>query len=294
MTQTELATLLDVSFPTLNSWINNKSIPRQAAKEKIDDLYGKYTGQGNRPAKDFDKTYAGISTHKSLLQNPLTQILSRKDLYDHMCVRLTYHSDAIEGSTLTERETALVILENINLPNKTLIEQLEAKNHKSALVYLFEYLKSSEAIDEALIKKLHLILMNGIIDSAGNYRYHPVRIAGTNVITANYMKVPDLMRDLFLKMKKFDSESIEEIIQFTSHIHAQFEKIHPFADGNGRIGRLLMNAFLLEKCLAPAIIDKDKKMIYYTYLELAQEKDKYDFLELFVAESIIQGYESMQ
>jgi Fic family protein len=85
-----------------------------------------------------------------------------------------------------------------------------------------------------------------------------------------------------------------DIVSFISKFHAGFEKIHPFSDGNGRVGRLLITAILLQKNLAPAIIEKDLKYLYYTYLENAQENENYDFLELFLAEAILKGYKEVE
>jgi len=293
-TQTELANMFGVSFPAFNAWFLGKTLPRPKALNKIDNLYNKYTGKGEVSSIELEKVYDGISDLSQQFQDPLNLVLQRKDLYEHFCVRSTYHSDAIEGSTLTERETAMVIFENTNLKNKTLVEQIEAKNHNAAIQYMFDFLVSKKDLDERYIKRLHEILMNGIIDNAGNYRNHSVRIAGTNVVTANYLKVPELIGVLINEIKEAKKLNNRDYIKKSSEIHARFEKVHPFSDGNGRVGRLLLNTMLLAHKISPAIIESEKKILYYTYLEQAQEHSNYSHLELFIAEAIIVGYQNLK
>lgn len=292
-TQTELANMLGVSFPAFNAWFLGKSTPRPKALNKINNLYNKSTGVGSVSNGELERIYKKIENLSLEVKDPLKLILERKDLYEHFCVRSTYHSDAIEGSTLTERETGLVIFENVNLKNKTLVEHMEAKNHKAAIQHMFDFLISKKDIDESYVMRLHGILMNGIIDNAGNYRNHAVRIVGTNVITANYLKAPELMGALVKEIKGAEKLNQADLIQKSAEIHARFEKIHPFSDGNGRVGRLLLNTMLFMHKISPAIIEKEKKILYYTYLEQAQEHDNYSYLELFIAEAVVVGYENL-
>jgi len=105
---------------------------------------------------------------------------------------------------------------------------------------------------------------------------------GANVPLANWQKIPNLVNEL-VKGQDVGSSSI---IPKIAHFHARFEQIHPFSDGNGRTGRLLMLAQALQANIAPPIIVKERKHAYYKYLELAQVKENYLPLELFVAESI--------
>ena len=142
-------------------------------------------------------------------QNPFALITFRKDIYDQFVLSLTYHTNSIEGSTLTEQETAAVIFHDSALPDKSLVEQIEAKNHQTALQYIFrKIIKRGLKLDEELILKLHAILMNGIRDDAGLYRRHAVRIVGANVPTANYLRIPELMAGL---IKKINNKVEEEL-----------------------------------------------------------------------------------
>jgi len=125
--------------------------------------------------------------------------------------------------------------------------------------------------------------MNGIITNAGQYRIHRVRIVVALVTVANFLKIPEHMEEL---MNSFRKPS-KDLITLMSTTHAAFEKIHPFSDGNGRVGRLLMLAQSLQAGYVPPIVLKEIKYAYYKYLELAQNNDNSMPLQIFVAESMI-------
>ena len=181
------------------------------------------------------------------------------NLQESFRISMTYNSNAIEGNTLTKKDTSNVIFENITLKNKTLNEHLEAINHDKAFRFLLSYLKEKKHISEKLILELHKILTAGILDNAGSYRYHSVRIVGSNVPTANYLKIPELMKRLLVKK----IITVED----TAYFHAEFEKIHPFIDGNGRIGRMIMNWQRLKNGLPLLIIRESEKHEYYRWFE---------------------------
>ncbi len=281
-TQEELAKQLGVSFVTLNSWVNAKSKPRKKALESIRILYFEVLG-----ADILDVGYLEELKEKiELLNIKLSQITENKEVFDKLVLYLTYHTNVIEGSTMTLDDTREVLFENRTLTNRTQIEQAEARNHKAALVWLLGALQSkSFVIDEGLIKGLHLRLMNGIIENAGLYRNHSVRIMGAHVTVANHLKVPELMQELLTEIN--GGVKRKEIIEKLSETHAIFEKIHPFSDGNGRVGRLLMLAQSLQRGIVPPLMLKERRRAYYKYLELAQTQDSVMPLQLFIAESIV-------
>ncbi len=286
-TQTELAELFGVSFPTINSWIHNKSTPRKGAKATIDLLYQEYTGVAAINHSQLAQKRQRIEELQKQIANPLTTIITRKDLYDSFVLELTYHTNSIEGSTLSEQEVKAVIFDNAIIPDKTVIEHQEAKNHQAALGYLFRILENKKTpIKEEDIKKFHSILMNGIWPNAGQYRNHSVRIVGSNVVTANHLKVPELMAELTTIL----NEKPKNILANIATTHAQFEKIHPFSDGNGRVGRLLMHFIALRNGLPPVLIKREKKQAYYTYLQRAQIEDNFAFLESFVIDGMLESY----
>lgn len=290
LTQTKLAEKFGVSFPTLNSWKSGKSAPRSKAQAAIDELFLEVTGQKIIPKDTLTAKKQALSQKSKEYKNIVTEILSNPDVRDQFILKLTYNSNRIEGSTLSEPDTAAILFDNAALPNKSLTEQLEAKNHQTALNYLFDHIAKKEKVDEALVLKLHSILMNGVRPDAGSYRNHAVRITGVNLPTANYVSAPKLVKEL---IKKVLSKT-NDIIALSASIHSKFEQIHPFSDGNGRVGRLLMNAQLLEANFAPAVILQQQKQLYYTYLYKAQTQDDHRQLENFLCDSIIYGFEILE
>lgn len=299
LTQTELAALIGVSFPTINSWINDKSIPHRSKIAKIDEIYAKYTGQKVIPESSLAAKKEIIYRESSSYKNIIASIEEHPDIYDQFVLSLTYNTNSIEGSTLTESETAAILFENVTIKNKDLVEHLEAKNHQSALEYLFRKLPFFERssgnrkivqgyyISEEFLLHLHQILMNSIRTDAGNYRNHGVRIVGANVPTANYIKVPKLMQEWVHDI----DQKPDDVIRQVTVAHSKFEKIHPFSDGNGRVGRLLITAMLLRAGLPPAVIKQQEKNHYYKFLQKSQQKEEYYELEEFICDAILNGLE---
>ncbi len=140
--------------------------------------------------------------------------------------------------------------------------------------------------DLALILKLHSILMNAIRADAGKFRQHGVRIMGTYVPTANFQTVPTVMKELDNDMQGTPTDQVAHL----AIIHSRFEQIHPFSDGNGRVGRLLMHAMALQVNLAPVVVRQERKKLYTTYLNKAQMPGDSSLLEDLVCEAIMEGY----
>ena len=279
--QEQLAQTLKVSFATLNSWINARSTPRAKAIIAIEKLYLDTVGVESVNAEALQ------SIKKESLSLKITpeRIADNKDLLDRLTLYLTYHTNTIEGSTMTLSDVEEVLFEHKVLSNRTAVEQAEARNHQAALHWLLDELvnrRDDFTISVDFILGIHLRLMNGIISGAGQFRTHSVRIMGSRVTLANWPKVPDLLEELVADIKNDNSDVIEKI----ANIHARFERIHPFSDGNGRTGRLIMLAQALSAGLVPPLITKERKFAYYKYLELAQTKEDYKPLEYFIAESM--------
>ncbi len=285
LTQTKLAEKLGVSFVAFNNWWTGKSTPRQKAQVSIDELFLEVTGQKVIPTDILSAKKNILSQKSKQYPSVIEHILKNPDIRDQFILKLTYHSNSIEGSTLTEPDTAAVLFENTALPNKSLAEQLEAKNHQTALNYIFDFVEKREKISENFILKLHGILMNGVRPDAGAYRNHGVRITGVDLPTANYISVPKLISELVVKIAE-----TKDVIALSASIHAKFEQIHPFSDGNGRVGRLLMSTILLNENFAPAIIRQENRQLYFTYLYKAQTKEDQSQLEDFFCEAVLDGF----
>lgn len=285
-TQSRLAERLGVSHATLNSWINGKSEPRPTLRAAIDELFLEVTGQKTIPEDLLTAKKQALHMKASAHRNVVREILENPDIRDELVLKLTYHSNAMEGSTLTEPDTAAILFDDATVPHKSLIEHLEAKNHQAALGYMLEHASQGKGLDEDFVRRLHAMLMNGIRPDAGAYRDHGVRIAGVPLPTANHLSVPKLMSELMARIAK----GAEDRIGLSADAHAAFEKIHPFSDGNGRVGRLLMNAMLLRENLAPAIIRREQKRAYDAYLFKAQMQEDASQLQDFVCDAIAAGF----
>ena len=217
-------------------------------------------------------------TH-SPLQSILDRLLEKKARYDSLKpfpermqesfhaasrIELTYHSNAIEGNTLTLAETALVINEQIAIPGKKLREIYEARNHDRALSYVEKIVRDGKMIDENDILHIHQIVLTDIDDLyAGRYRDMPVRISGSTVVLPNPLKVPILMEEFSGALQtKYDNTLI-----FSAMKKYEFLAIHPFIDGNGRTSRLLWNYFLLRDGYPLAYIDIADRPVYMDSLQ---------------------------
>ncbi len=288
MTQTQIAHELGVTVVALNRWMNDRAIPRPMMQEKIGALYRRHVEKISMNDTDLLVSQKSYLTKKSVqTKNVLGMILGNPDVLEQFELSLTYHTNSIEGSTLSEGETAMILFHDATIPDKTLVEQLEAKNHQTAIRFLFRHLDEKKSINEDLILKLHSILMNGIRDDAGRYRTHGVRIVGTFVPTANPIKVPFLMEVLG---KKISKKIPKDVLGFVAQTHAEFEQIHPFSDGNGRIGRLLACAILLQENYPPSVIKKEIKRDYLSALAKAQLSQIFTPIERIICDAVMEGY----
>ena len=158
-----------------------------------------------------------------------------KILNEWLQLELAYTSNAIEGNTLTRKETAIVIDEKRTSSSKPLVYYQEAVNHANAYNKIIELANQDSDISENDVLNIHRIILSGIdSDNAGFYRNCRVSIRGSRVVLPNPLKVPKLMTELFEWLKNTDKSSPLTAIE----AHYRFVKIHPFVDGNGRIARL--------------------------------------------------------
>jgi len=290
LTQTQIAEKVGVSFVAFNNWWTGKAQPREKHAKKIDALYREYTGQKKIPDNVLEAKKELLKRKSRRHRNILKTILENSDIRDQLLLSLTYNSNKIEGSTLSEDETADIMFRSLVIPDKSLTEQLEVKNHQAALTHLLENFESLKKLDEKTVLKLHSMLMNGLRDDAGLYRRHAVRIVGSNVPTANYLRVPDRMAELFADIRKKRKDAVSH----AAEIHARFEQIHPFSDGNGRVGRLLLTAMLLKDGLAPAMIRQENKRLYYVFLRVAQLGNDLTQLEDFICDAALEGFDVLE
>ena len=184
-------------------------------------------------------------------------------LQKHYDIDLTYTSNAIEGNTLTLRETAEVIEHGITVGGKRLKEHLEAVDHYEAVLWMRGLAAHASPIGEDVIRELHRrIVARSEPDIAGVYSPHRRRIAGSAAVFANPLTIPDLMSDLghWLQMAEPTAATAFEA-------HFRLTAIHPFSDGNGRTARLLANLLLIRAGYVPVAVRPDDRKAYLDALE---------------------------
>lgn len=176
----------------------------------------------------------------------------------------THNSTAIEGNTLTLMETKVVLEDGISVGGKALREIYEVVNHKKAYRYVKRCIAEGKPLDESIVKDIHAILTENII-VGGIYRNQEVRISG-----AGHM--PPAGNEMYVQIKNFyadlgwKKETLNPI-EYAAWTHAEFVRIHPFIDGNGRTSRLIMNYQLMSAGFLPVSIAKENRLDYYNTLE---------------------------
>ncbi|MCU0444790.1 MAG: Fic family protein [Microscillaceae bacterium] len=204
-----------------------------------------------------------------------------------LSVEFAYHSNRIEGNTLTLSETAIVIQEGMTIHGKSLREHNEAINHDFAYQYIKKIVEQKQELTENVICTIHeTILKNIIPEEAGIYRRVAVRITGTTYTPPNYLKVPQLMADM-LDYYELNKNTLHPILLAT-YMHERILSIHPFVDGNGRTARLVYNLILLANGFPLAIVKGDKRTIksYYLALKQAQLNQNLQYLNLFLGRNV--------
>jgi Fic family protein len=207
-------------------------------------------------------------------------------LREKLMLEWTYHSNAIEGNTLTLRETK-VVLEGITVGGKSLREHFEVTNHRDAIFYVEEIVAKQETLSEWQIRNIHALVLKGIDDGeAGRYRRENVVIAGASTTPPDFLHLPAEMAALI----EWDAQAAAmHPVARAAELHTRFVKIHPFVDGNGRTGRLLLNFELMKSGYPPAILRKEDRLAYYDALDEACVTGDYSGITRLVAESVLRA-----
>ena len=179
-------------------------------------------------------------------------------LNEEFIVEYTYNSNAIEGNTLSLRETDLV-LRGLTIAQKPLKDHMEAVGHKEAFEFVSELVKENIPISENIIKQIHYLVLADKKDDRGVYRRVPVRIMGAQHEPVQPYLIEPKMEQLLHEF----AESTEHIVTELARFHIEFEGIHPFIDGNGRTGRLLVNLELMKAGYPPIDIKFTDRIAYY-------------------------------
>lgn len=179
-------------------------------------------------------------------------------LHEDFAIEYTYNSNAIEGNTLTLRETDMV-LRGLTIDQKPLKEHMEAVGHKEAFDFVRELVQKNEPLSERVIQQIHFLVLADKKEDRGVYRRVPVRIMGAAKEPAQPYMIQPSMEQLMLRFE----ESREHIVTKLARFHIEFEGVHPFIDGNGRTGRLLVNLELMKAGFPPIDIKFTDRKAYY-------------------------------
>ena len=219
-----------------------------------------------KPERETKKTYSD--------NNLLNVLKEQKDInlsggiYHKTQIELTYNSNHIEGSTLTHEQTRFIFETNTIGVEKGAImvdDLIETANHFKCVDYIID--NALKPISESMIKELHFILKNGTSDSrkdwfkVGEYKKLPNEVGGEATCAPEKVKLE--MKKLITDYNAIAVKSLEHILDF----HKKFESIHPFQDGNGRVGRLIMFKECLANNIVPFIINEEHKLFYYRGLK---------------------------
>ena len=228
--------------------------------------------------------FAVIEQKKEKLASmrPLTQGEVER-LREEFMIDFTYNSNAIEGNTLTLKETAMA-LEGMTIDQKPLKDHLEAVGHRDAFLYVQDVAQNDTPLSEMVIKNIHALVLMNRPDDKGVYRRIPVRIMGAFTEPVQPYMIEPKMAELISENEK--REKTMNIIERIARFHLEFEGIHPFIDGNGRTGRLLMNLDLIRNGYPPINVKfTDRKRYYDAFDAYYKEDDAIPMIEL-IAEYI--------
>lgn len=265
---------------TAQKWnLSERTVRNYCANGKIPDAF--LTGKKwNIPENAERPKKAKISTPppRTLLEVLKAEKASKikGGIYHKIQVELTYNSNHIEGSKLTHDQTRYIYETNtIGFTDSTINvdDIVETANHFKCIDMVID--KAPKPLSETFIKQLHMVLKNGTSDSrkdwfaVGDYKKYPNEVGGK--ITTPPEEVHDKIKALISAYNKTDNKSFDDLISF----HYEFERIHPFQDGNGRIGRLILFKECLKHNIVPFIIDENLKMFYYRGLSEWQNEKGY-------------------
>lgn len=229
----------------------------------------------------IDRKKAELDARRPLTEGEVARLM------EEFTVEYTYNSNAIEGNTLTLRETDMV-LRGLTIDQKPLKDHMEAVGHKEAFDFVLEMVKEKAPMTERIIQQIHYLVLADKKDDRGVYRRVPVRIMG-----AKHEPVqPYLIRPKMEQLMASYTESTEHIIPKLARFHIEFEGIHPFIDGNGRTGRLLVNLELMKAGYPPIDIKFTDRMAYYNAFDEYHVKHNLSAMEKLIAGYVNERLES--
>ena len=275
VTRSELARRLEVSYKTVYRWLDEGVQPHLAQSRDIDQLF-----------KEYVDLRVVVLDLKRKIKNPIVLLKANPQIRKKFLLEMTYHSNAIEGSRMSLKETQLA-LEGKQVRGKEFFEVLEVVNHCNALEFLLENIRAGFKIDQKYLLKLHeIVLYNFNNRLPGKYRTGQVNLTNAEKSLPFFQEVPLKIGKWLKGINDCGKDPIDKI----ARDHYEFEAIHPFFDGNGRVGRLVMATQLLSQGFAPAIVRIEDRYQYYMALSKADDGDFKNIVQM-VCHSILRGYE---
>jgi Fic family protein len=269
---------LEVSYRSVHRWLRGEAQPQPRESRDIDELFKAHVDL--RPV---------IASLKKTFKSPIEQLRRNAELRDRLMLMMTYHSNAIEGSRMTMRETEAALAGEA-VRGKQFMEVLEAVNHRNAMLHVIERVQTGMQIDEDYIQDIHALVMYNFNDKLpGRYRTGYVNLTNTEKVLPSAQMVPVKMRELLRADSNAGDNNARDPITKIARDHYEFEAIHPFFDGNGRTGRLLMMTQLLAQGLPPGIIEIDDRYKYYMALGRGDLGDFKNMIQM-VCEAVLKGY----
>lgn len=238
--------------------------------------------------KPSDGRFRSIESLLDMIERKKAELDTRRPLTEGEAARLTeefvveytYNSNAIEGNTLTLRETDMV-LRGLTVDRKPLKDHLEAVGHKEAFDFVRELVQNHVPMTERIIQQIHFLVLADKREDRGVYRRVPVRIMGAQHEPMQPYLIQPKMEQLLANY----AESTEHIVTKLARFHIEFEGIHPFIDGNGRTGRLLVNLELMKAGYPPINIKFTDRLAYYNAFDESHVKH-----DLSAMEKLFAGY----
>lgn len=275
LSQTDISKALEVSFNTVYRWLNKGIKPHPSQSRHIDELFKEHI---DLTAPLYDKLKKE--------PDPINLIMNDSYLREQLFIEMTYNSNAIEGSRMTVKQTEQAI-NGQDIRGRSFSDVLETINHKNALGYLLNSITPGFKITEDFILKLHSIVMyNFDVKLPGKYRTGYVNVTNTELKLPSAQMVPVKMKSLIQSINSYDANPIKKI----ALDHYEFESIHPFFDGNGRAGRLLLNAQALSLGLPPVIIKVENQHPYYLALSKA-DMGNFRSISQIICDGLMNGYD---
>lgn len=238
--------------------------------------------RGKEITEQYAALFATVDEMKAEIgrRRPLTSG-ELKRLQDEFLVNFTYNSNAIEGNTLTLQETALA-LEGVTIDQKPLKDHLEAVGHRDAFLYVSSLVSEKVTVSERIVREIHALVLIDRPGDKGVYRRIPVKIMGAHHEPPQPYLVPVQMERLMADL----SGNNRHIIETAALFHLSFEGIHPFIDGNGRTGRLILNLMLMQAGYPPINVKFADRKKYYACFENYYRDNDASFMVNMVGEYV--------